>query len=751
MNTRYILLGTAALIGTTPIAALAQTAATAETAAPESADQTTSTQGIGDIIVTAERRAETVQKSSLSIEVFSGDKLANVTRPSDLTSLSPGVQVSTSGPTPQVYIRGVGDPAANSRSQSAVAFSVDNVYIGRATQVGPQMFDIARLEVLKGPQGTLYGRNTSGGAVNIITNNPKLGEVSGYVSGEIGNLDLQSGTVAINLPIGSNVAVRLAGQIIDRSGYTSNGGQDQKVKSARVKLLWEPSDSVSLLLSADASHIGGQGSGVVLKTSKAEPATGSPWRDVTDTPLPYPFLFGPGTAPFTAPNDRFIDSDARGVSGELNADLGFATLTVIPAYRYQDMKYVSYSSNFRFWEGIKDKQTSLETRLGNDGPAFKWVAGFYYFRESQDMNISPFSSARLSGFLFDQATKAYAGFAQATATVTTGLRVIGGIRHTKEEIGGNYQLGTYGPPIVPFIPTGPVVGVGPLKYSKTNFKLGFEYDLAQRSMLYATYATGFKGGGYAQTVSCGAEPFEAETVKALTVGLRNRFADNRIQLNVEGFYWKYKDQQITFVGLDRCGGTTLVTRNPGDATIKGANAEIVAKPYRNGTLRFAVEYNDATYDDFILTQLGQGAYAPSGGTRCTSAPAGGGLFAINCGGQRISRTPKWSGSVGYQHIVPLESGGEIDLSADMQFASQRWIDFNYIPNAQDNAYQMYNAQIIWKPTDAYSIGLFMNNITNAAVYTGGASVPQLAPNGSRLFAANIMAPRTYGVRARVNF
>ena len=461
------------------------------------ADTEQNTNGIADIVVTAERRSERVQKSSLSIQVLTGPQLADVTRPQDLTAVSPAVQVGSGGPTPQIFIRGIGDPAQNSRSQSAVAFNIDNVYIARTTQVGPLMFDVARLEILKGPQGTLYGRNASGGAINIITNNPEIGEMSGYFGGSVGNLGLQSFNGAFNAPLGENAALRIAGQVVDRSGYTSNGGQDEKTKAARAKLLWEPSDSVSLLVSADISAVRGQGSGVVVKENGAEPTNFDPWRDITQTPLAYPFLFGPNTAPYTAPDDRFIRSDTKGISAELNADLGFATLTVIPAYRHQNQEFASYTSRFRFYEKLKDEETTLEARLGNDTAALKWVAGVYYFDENSDLQYSAFNAARRSGTELLLQPSAWAAFAQATVSVTPRLRAIGGIRYTAEQVEGRYQQGDSALPLVPFTSTRPIVTVDPLKFRRTNFKAGLEFDAAPQSMLYATYVTGFKGGGSA--------------------------------------------------------------------------------------------------------------------------------------------------------------------------------------------------------------------------------------------------------------
>jgi iron complex outermembrane recepter protein len=743
------------LAGGVAIAALLSAgAASAQSVPPTQDDQKAkqNEEGIADIVVTAERRSETVQRSSLSIEVLSGAKLADVTRPQDLTEVSPAVQVGTGGPTPQVFIRGVGDPAQNSRSQSAVAFNIDNVYIARTTQVGPLMFDVSRLEILKGPQGTLYGRNASGGAINIITNNPEFGRISGYVGGSVGNLDLQSADAAINLPLSDKLAFRAAGQIIDRSGYTSNGGQDEKVKAARAKLLWEPRAGLSLLLSADVSAVRGQGSGVVAKENGGAPTHFDPWRDITQQPLLYPFLFGPNTAPYTKPDDRFLRGDAQGVSAELNADLGFAKLTVIPAYRHQNQAFSSYTSRFRFYEQLEDDQTTLEARLGNESASLKWVAGLYYFDEDSHLQYSAFNAARRSGTELLLQPSAWAAFAQATYSIVPRLRVIGGLRYTAEQTKGTYQQGDSALPLVNFTSTSPIVTVAPRKFRETNYKVGAEFDVAARSMLYATYATGFKGGGFSLTISCGADDFDPEYVDALTIGSRNRFANDTIQLNIEAFQWKYRNQQTSYVGLDKCGVTTLLTRNVGTATIRGLSTDFTVKPTAVDTLRLAVEYNHSRYDSFSNAQFGIGSYAPAGGSLCAAKPTGGGFFNIDCSGLPLPRTPRWAGTASAEHVFELGNAGEFRLGGDMVFASSRWLSIDYVPNGRDNPYQMYNASLEYRPASGnFSLTAFANNITNTAVYTGGSSIPTLAPNGYGYFAANILPPRTYGVRGRFNF
>src|SRR5688572_17337178 len=177
-----------------------------------------------EVVVTAQRREETLQKSSLSIQVLSDEELwqAGVAHSADLNRLIPGIQIAGGGNASQIYIRGVGDFAASPLSNPAVAVNVDGIYISRPHGVNSSFYDLARLEVLRGPQGTLYGRNASGGALNLITNRPSLAGVAGNVSVDVGNFNLAQVQGALNVPLGDTVAIRGAVNVVDRSGYLSD-------------------------------------------------------------------------------------------------------------------------------------------------------------------------------------------------------------------------------------------------------------------------------------------------------------------------------------------------------------------------------------------------------------------------------------------------------------------------------------------------------------------------------------------------
>lgn len=740
-----------------PGADAAQDASTAAVT-PPAADAPAADAGIADIVVTAQRRSETLQRSSLAIDVVSGPELQAVTNPVALTTVVPTIQVATSANNLQVYIRGIGDTGPNGRAQSAVAASVDGVYIQQGSAVGPMMFDIARIEILKGPQGTLYGRNASGGAINIITNRPELGQVSGYVSGNVGNYDLFSGAGAINIPIGDTIAIRAAAQGISRDGYNSDGGSDQKMVSGRLRTLWQPDPAISFLLTLEGAHVGGTGFGnVVLPRTNGE----DPWTGIRD-PIYDPYTSYISTDGLDTPisgaqsNDGFIDNDIRNISLEASWDMGPVTLTVIPTHQYQSLEFVTYG-DFRNQNIEVNKHDILEVRLGNNSDRLRWVIGGYLYHQTNSFQAIVANPNPPGGYIFtstraSQELNSKSLFGEATFSITDRLRVIGGLRYTDETLQGLSQADRTEPFDFPLADS----VIPRTNFTSTNFKVGVEFDVAPASMLFATYATGFKGGGayiVSSPVADPARPYQPERVHAVTLGSRNRFFNNALQVNVEGFYWRYYDQQASFVGLDYDGATGLLTKNVGDATIYGANIDLVLRASQNDTIRAQVEYTHSKYDRFSFL-----ASAPyTGGSLCQSipgpdnvAPVGPDNYTVDCSGLPLTRAPRWSGSVAYDHRFDLANGGNVLATGSMEFATSRYLAVDYTPDVKADGYATFNAEIAYNsPGNGWSIGAYIRNITDEAVYTGASRFS--TTQTPRRFSAVIAPPRTFGIRARYNF
>ena len=272
--------------------ARAQQAGSAAAALGGAGDRTaTRASGIEEVVVTAQRRRESAQKAALTVQVVGAKALQNsgITSPLQLATVAPTVQIASSGPSSTVYVRGVGGYSSTAGTSPAVPYYIDGVYVSRSQSVSSEFFDVDRLEILKGPQGTLYGRNASGGAINILTQKPVLGVYSGRAEFEGGSYDEKNGQVAVNLPLSPTVAVRLSGQVVDNGGYSSEGLGDDVHQSFRAKLLWQPNDDISVLSDASYGHIGGKGPAWVV-LNRDVPGW-YPWLDASSRrPRPTPWL-----------------------------------------------------------------------------------------------------------------------------------------------------------------------------------------------------------------------------------------------------------------------------------------------------------------------------------------------------------------------------------------------------------------------------------------------------------------------------
>ena len=705
-----------------------------------------------EVVVTAERRVTTEQKSAVPIEVLRGDALNTVTNAQDLNGLVAGMQVGINGPNPQVYIRGIGDDTENSRGQNAVPFVVDGVDLPRASAVTPMFFDIDRIEVLKGPQGTLYGRNSSGGDINVITNKPKLQDSSVDGGATFGNFNTYKIDGAVNIPVGDTLAFRVAAQSVNHSGYLSDGTDDQHMSAGRIRALWQPNDRISVLLNTDFARIDDKSDGqAALPTPN-----GNPWYSNVQQPEAF-FVIPPGPQPplpYLPSSEVSLNASIWGISTEFNADLGFATLTVLPGYRVQQQGAVEYPLFFRYGEHLDDHQTSVEVRLGHETERLLWVAGVYYYHDVKtDESDANFGSSAGAEENHDT-DNARSVFGQGTLTIVDGLRVIGGIRYTREGIGGGFFVGNGAYPVIPFTPD-TFVPAPPNYVDKTNYKGGFEYDLARESMLYGTVSTGFKTGGYSNTTDCGAIPFKPEDLRAWELGSKNRFFNDTLQVNLEAFYWQYSNQQIGVVTTSPCGSTALLTYNAASANIKGGDLDVTWRPTRLDSVKIVAEYANGDYDKFTFTQAGAFPYGPGSGSPCPATPAAGaGVFNVDCSGQDLIRLPRWSATVRLQHDIPLGVGGTLAPKFDLQGATQRWLDIGYNPNGRAPGYVLGNFELAYTPVDAhYTVSAYCDNVSNKAVYTEGNFVGtgQLAPNGYAFYSASIDPPRTYGIRARVHF
>jgi len=601
------------LLGAASATALALgTQAHGQTASPQAGTAEVRKGSLTDIIVTATRRSQSVQKASVAITVLGASELARagVTRAADLSGILPGVEVGSGGGPVQIYIRGVGTTATNGLAEGAVAFNLDGIYISRPTAINNVFYDVSRVEVLTGPQGTLYGKNATGGAINVITNDPTTTKFSGSESLEFGDYGLLVNEASLNIPLSDQLALRGAFSFARHDGYLSDGTDDENNVAGRVKALIKPNEDVRIVLAADFSGTYGRGDGAVvhpaINPSNPWEAESSPATNdlLAFSPLggSYPHSpFAPiGPYGLLAPITNNISQNNRqwGLSSDITWNLGFGTLTSLTGYRQDPASYTTYIPGFYVRDIETDSQVSQEFRLNGQYGRFKWVVGAYYFNENQDFSLYDNAGIVSSGLLSVPVLtdNSYAGFGELTYSVLPTLRIILGDRYTRElkTIDGAYITRT----TYPFAHSS--------NEHADNYKVGFEYDVRPQSMLYFTASTGFKSGGFYPNV--GPDFFKPEKLTAYELGIKNRFLNNHLELNLEAFDWDYTNRQFSHLGDvtteagQSLGAVILGTYNAGQATLRGFDATTKYLLTDNDTFTLEAQYNSTVYNSFTYTQ-----------------------------------------------------------------------------------------------------------------------------------------------------
>lgn len=743
--------------------------------------------GIGDIVVTAQRRSENLQNTALPVSAVDGSALqrAGISQAQDLTKLIPALQLSSIGAGgTQVTIRGVGNFAPFLYSEPAVAINYDGVYLARSAAPNGLFFDLERVEVLKGPQGTLYGRNATGGAVNVISVKPRLNTTEGNLFGEIGNYALKRLSGAINLPLGDKLAFRVAGQVVDRNGYLTDGYSDDVGQAVRGQLLFVPVDTVHILLDADYIHQGGKGPGSVFALSPTgyiDPS--NPYLGPT-APASNAILRGAslgisgGQNPNLIPpfgSDGFINLNEYGFSSTIDVDLGGAALTIIPAYRHTRNDYKHYAGGFPVTSTEDSNQETLEARLASKGAGkLKWVVGGYYFHDNSTLFAAADQGITRSTTISPGLpVRSLAAFGQATYSLTDHFRVTGGLRYTNErktQTGTNIgslppvPAGFPAPPFVFYNIVCPAPGVidvpnnnctapfsGAVEYNRVTWKAGVEADVAEHSLVYASAETGFKAGGFYPSLA--PNTYAPERIFAVTLGSKNRFLDNKLQVNVEAFYWKYKDKQVSHLGPIRPSGYTIITENAGAATLYGAEVDVIWKPTPTDRFGANIQYEHSRYDSFGYTVPILSADPNARAAVACPAPisvdprSGSRSAAVDCAGYSLPQTPNWVGTFSYQHDVLLAHGNRVEGLVGTKLQSSYYTGEEYLPGQYQRRSMVSYADLTFRAdANRFSIGAFVDNIEDTAVKSSSFIQPVVG-----IPVVVLRSPRTYGVRAGVRF
>ncbi|MDP9083949.1 MAG: TonB-dependent receptor, partial [Pseudomonadota bacterium] len=536
-----------------------------QTAIADQAGVSAGSGNLEEIVVTAERRSQDLQRVAVPISVVSGNAMEShgIVAANDLNKLVPGLGISLNGAYPQLYLRGLGT-FGNVVNDSSVLPSIDGVPLATGAALQGAFYDLQRVEVLKGPQGTLYGLSSAAGAINVISNTPTH-IAGGEVDIDAGNYNYFKFDGAVNLPASDVLAFRAATQIVNRTGYLSDGGDDDHHQSLRLSGLYTPSDALSVLLVADGTHIKSR-VGTYVCFPLVQPS--NPWLGPASPQCNA--RLAPYAVPQLTPKD-VNDVNSWGVHAEINWDVGFGTLTLLPAYRKVETNEV-YEPGFLLADTSKAEQSSFEARLASKGEGpNNWLAGAYYFRGAQDLLNNTVTTVNFvrgnpstlpQQFGFDLYTKTYAAFATDTLSLTHNFRLIGGVRYTDIKRDGE------GVELLPSV----AAFSGSTSDRNVTGKLGVEWDVAPRSLVYATVANAERPGGI--NADSAPNTYAPEKLTAYTVGSKNVFFDGRLRVNAEVYYWNDKNHQENELSARNIGGLTLKVANIDKVEIKGIDLDM---------------------------------------------------------------------------------------------------------------------------------------------------------------------------------
>ncbi len=581
------------------------------------------TAGIEEIVVTAQRRTQNLQDVAAAVTAFTPEMLdkSGIDDVSELQARTPGLIFSTNGPFGQPYIRGVGSDIINPGTDAPIAMFVDGAYQPRPTAAMTEFFDTERVEVLKGPQGTLYGRNASGGAIIIATRDP---ENSLGADGDViyGNYDRATFRGALNTPINDDLSFRIAALYTEHQGYTENLYDDTRLDSQRLwglraKLKYAPGEAFSLVLTAEYTKE--NDSRNLAEKVIDSPALPLPVRDFAPL-LGY-------TAP-TIPSDPYqIKADfptyALVYQSRFNATLTW----VLSGMEFKSITAFTRSSNVSILDldateinFAYDRETDASRaftqnfQLSSTGPgALQWIAGVDYLHENGSQNFDarlpllgpptdilfgPDSPA--AGFIWDSGitTKSISGFADGRLRLSPRFTLAAGIRYSHEE-----KTATFLETIIdPFgaltdgesLPSGIIrIPANPQKsFSAWTPKFSLEFRPTERVLTYISATRGFKSGGF-NLMNTG-EEFEPEKIWSYELGLKSTWFDNRLRSNWTAFYYDYKDLQV-----NQFSGVTNLITNAAKSHVKGVEADLAGKPSNWLSLDLGLAFLDAKYADYL--------------------------------------------------------------------------------------------------------------------------------------------------------
>lgn len=685
-------------------AASAPAAANAQSATSSVREANQSTAQLEEIVVTAQHRSERLQDVPIAVTSLSAAALSQqgVSSTSDLAQATPSLIFNSQVGGASPYIRGVGSDLFDPTSEAAVAIYVDDVYMAAALANLFSLKGVKQIDVLNGPQGTLFGRNATGGVIQVQTLEPTQEPHLDFAV-TYGNYDYVSASVYASTGLSDAVSTSISALYEDQGqGYGRNFFDGSEINkqaigniSVRNKWKFDLSDATIVHVSADYSDIANTISYQRIAGSSS-PLPGA------SEPIGYPGKFN---ANINQPDSLSVKSG--GVSLKVDHDFGWGNLTSISAYRklrsvygldqdQTDLPVIDILWNTRF------RNVSQELRIAGQGDAaLSWMVGAFYYNAR-----GSYDDFAVNGTVYvpfdQQRTESLAGFAQATVEVLPGLKLTGGARYTWEK----QRF---------FFPAGGLTDSQSVK--KPTFRVALDYKFTPDILGYVSFNTGFKSGGYNLLQPGG--KFDPEKLTSYEAGLKTELFNRKLRLNINGFYYDYTNQQVN---VSEFGGN--VVDNAAGSRIKGFEANFDYVPTARLKLSGALSIMDGHYTDYFNYQPRDANGNNIGGP-------------VNAKGETTARTPKFVGNMSARYSLPTQIG-EIVTSLGVQYNDgYYWVADKRL---RQHSYTLINGSISWTPGDGpLDIRLWGKNLLDKYYFV--IAGPSATPVGDNQVPA---APRTFG-------
>lgn len=734
-----------------------------------------------EIIVTARKREQSLQDVSVSVMALPENLLkdAFITSSEDLTQLVPSLNVQQSGrPRGSSFnIRGIGTQSFSSAAEPSVSTVVDGVVMGRSGMAFLQLLDVERVEVLRGPQGTLFGKNSTAGVVHVITQKPSE-DLTGSISATLVEDDEYRAGFTVSGPITDAVGYRLTGSFSRDEGFIENVQTGDMVNekddwNLRGKLRWDASEDLTLEWVSDISKLEGD-------------CCARPYRSIAPFPLDAPnnqaqvdgFL---DTLSPVVPSETntqvnldfptFLEVNSQGHSLTADWQLGGHTLTSITAYREWD-QFASDDVDslpthpLNIWQTGDTQQSQFTQELRIASPAdqtISYVAGLYFFDQTIDRNFERFilNGTGISDFQVD--TLNYAAFGEGNWNINDRWRLILGARYTEDEIEFEFERTS----------TSAVTQAAPLfnksvKESDLSGKLALEWDASEDILLYASFVEGYKGPAFNIVAGSNADntnPVDPETSESFELGMKSNWLDGRLIVNVSVFHTEYSGFQAqateSVLIVDENGNTqdedmngvpdrsfSFLLTNVGEVTTEGVEIDFIAQPTENLSLFGGFALIDAQIDSYEGGPCGFGQEFRGtgfrGDTGCGESPA-----QQDLSGGELPFSPDWKFNIAANYVIPLEDAPvDIILKANYRMQDDIQLSIDQDKYQRQEAYEILDTALQIRDKDnRYSATLFVKNVLDEYYVSNIAA-------GNENFSPNAyvnLLPRTYERRIGVEF